>query len=146
MFSWFNKVSVQTFQPRIVVYRRGNLVLYHWECTSIYRLLSYPFGPLDPQVLSAKSARLAPITHPPPLIFEKKGNRFFLLSLVLTLTVHGLTVYGPRHCPYSNYLCRPLDISAVGTILIISWTLLFCSTKSRLDNKPPKFLRKRMGL
>ena len=75
---WFIKVSVQTFQPIIVIYRRGNLVFYHWECTSIYRPLSYPFGPLDPQVLKAKSARLAPIT--PSLIFEKKGLGFLVLS------------------------------------------------------------------
>ncbi len=27
----------------IVIYRRGNLVYHYWECTPIYRSLSYPF-------------------------------------------------------------------------------------------------------
>ena len=38
----FDWLVNQTFQP-IVIYRRGNFVYHHRECTSIYRPLSYPF-------------------------------------------------------------------------------------------------------
>ena len=38
----FIKLSVQTFQPLIVIYRMGNFVYHHWGCTSIYKSLSYP--------------------------------------------------------------------------------------------------------
>ena len=37
--SWFIKLCVQAFQPLILINRGGN----HWGCTTIYRLLSYPF-------------------------------------------------------------------------------------------------------
>ena len=40
------KLSVQKFQQLIVIYRLGNFVYNHWGCTSIYRLLSYPFRSL----------------------------------------------------------------------------------------------------
>ncbi len=43
---WFIRLSVQTFRPLIVIYRWGNFVYRHWECTSIYRPLSYPFWSL----------------------------------------------------------------------------------------------------
>ena len=39
----FLKLSVQTLQPLIVIFRRGNFLYNHWGCTSIYRQLSYPF-------------------------------------------------------------------------------------------------------
>ena len=39
----FIKLSVQTFQPLNVMYRRSNFVYHLWRCTSIYRPLSYPF-------------------------------------------------------------------------------------------------------
>ena len=39
-------LSVQTFQPLIVIYRRGNFVYHHGWCTSIYWTLSYPFRSL----------------------------------------------------------------------------------------------------
>ncbi len=42
----FIKSSVQPFQPLILIYRRDNIVYYHWGCTSIYRPLSYPFRSL----------------------------------------------------------------------------------------------------
>ena len=41
------KLSDQTFQPLILIYRIGNFVYQHWGYTSIYRLLSYPFRSLD---------------------------------------------------------------------------------------------------
>ena len=43
----FNKLSFQTFQPLVIIYRRGNFVYQHLVCTSIYRTLSYPFRSLD---------------------------------------------------------------------------------------------------
>ena len=36
LIGWFIKLSVQSFQPLIVIYGRGNFVYHHWECTSIY--------------------------------------------------------------------------------------------------------------
>ena len=37
------KLSVQTFQPVFLIYRRSNFVNNHWWCTSIYLSFSYPF-------------------------------------------------------------------------------------------------------
>ena len=48
---WFIKLSVQTFQPLILLYRRGNFVYHHWRSTSIFRPLSYPFRSLIPSPL-----------------------------------------------------------------------------------------------
>ena len=43
-FYWlFIKLSVKTFQPLTVIYKRDNFVYNHWGCTSIYRPLSFPF-------------------------------------------------------------------------------------------------------
>ena len=47
LISWFIKLSVQMFQPLILVYGRKNFVYNHWACISIYRPLSYPFRSLD---------------------------------------------------------------------------------------------------
>ena len=41
-----NKLSVQTFQSLILIYRRGNFVCHHWGCTWIHLPLSYPFRSL----------------------------------------------------------------------------------------------------
>ena len=38
-------LSFQTFQPLIVIYRRVNFVHHLFECTSIYRPLSYALDP-----------------------------------------------------------------------------------------------------
>ena len=46
LIGWLIKISVQTFQPIIIIYRRGNFVYHLRECTSIYRSLSYPFRSL----------------------------------------------------------------------------------------------------
>ncbi len=46
LISWFIKMSVQTFQALILIYRRGNFVNYQWF-TSDYRPLSYPFRSLS---------------------------------------------------------------------------------------------------
>ncbi len=46
LIAWFIKLSVQTFQPQIVIYSRGNFVYHHWGCKSIYRLLFYPLRSL----------------------------------------------------------------------------------------------------
>ena len=43
LVDWFINFSVQTFQPLIVIYIRGNFMYHHWKCKSIYRPLSYPF-------------------------------------------------------------------------------------------------------
>ena len=37
------KLSFQTYQPLILIYRRGNFVSHLWGFTSIYQPLSYPF-------------------------------------------------------------------------------------------------------
>ena len=39
-------INAQTFQPLILIYRRGNFVCHDWGCTSIFRPLSYPFKSL----------------------------------------------------------------------------------------------------
>ena len=36
----FIKLSIQSFLPLILIFRRGNFVYHHWRCTSIYRPLS----------------------------------------------------------------------------------------------------------
>ena len=38
----FIKLSIQTLQPPIVIYKRGSFVHHHWGYRSIYRPLSYP--------------------------------------------------------------------------------------------------------
>ena len=43
--SRFIKLSVKTFQPIIVIYRRANFVYYYWGCTSI---IGHCLIPLDP--------------------------------------------------------------------------------------------------
>ena len=43
LISWFIKLSIQTFQRLIIIYRRGKFVYHHWRCASIYWPLSYPF-------------------------------------------------------------------------------------------------------
>ena len=37
------KLSVQMFQPLILIYRRCTFVYHYWRCTSICRPLSFPF-------------------------------------------------------------------------------------------------------
>ena len=51
LIGWFIKLSVQTFQPIIGIYRRGNFVYNHYICTSIYWLLSYPFRSLKKKLI-----------------------------------------------------------------------------------------------
>ena len=47
-FDWLvQNIRVKTFQQIIFIYRTGNLVYYHRECTPIYRLLSYSIRTLD---------------------------------------------------------------------------------------------------
>ena len=52
LIRWLNnfgdliKFSVQTFQPLILIYRRGNFMHHHWGCTPIYPSLCYPFRSL----------------------------------------------------------------------------------------------------
>ena len=43
MISCFIKLSVRTFQPLILIQRRGNFVYNNWGCTSMYQPISYPF-------------------------------------------------------------------------------------------------------
>ena len=55
-FNWFIKLSVQTFQPLIEIYRRGHFVYHHCGCTYStprYVPLSYPFRylPMSTQAL-----------------------------------------------------------------------------------------------
>ena len=52
----FVKISVQTFQFLIVIYKRGNFVNHYVGCTSIYRPLSYPFRSL--WVYTLQSSRI----------------------------------------------------------------------------------------
>ena len=46
-------LGVQTFQPLISIYKRGNFVCHHWGYTSIYRPLAYPFRSLQISVQKA---------------------------------------------------------------------------------------------
>ena len=46
LLNFIIKLSVQTFQPLTVIYRRGNFIYHHWGCASIYRPLSYTFRSL----------------------------------------------------------------------------------------------------
>ena len=52
-----NKLSVQTFKPLFITYRRRNFVYHHQECTSIYQPQSYPFRSLA--FISLKNKYLA---------------------------------------------------------------------------------------
>ena len=58
LIGWFKTITVQTFRPLIVIYRKVNFEYIDWECTSIYRPLSYPFRYLKitmvPKVLIRK--------------------------------------------------------------------------------------------
>ena len=48
LIGWFIKLSVNTFQLLIVIYKKGNNIVYHyWGSTSICWPLSYPFRSLD---------------------------------------------------------------------------------------------------
>ena len=47
LIHWFSKLSVQTFKPLIIIYRRCNFVYHYWGCTSIYWQLSYLFRSLQ---------------------------------------------------------------------------------------------------
>ena len=44
---WLINGSVQTFQPLIQIYKRCRFVYHYWECTLIYRPLSYPYRSLE---------------------------------------------------------------------------------------------------
>ena len=46
LINWFIKLSVQTFQRLIQIYRLGYFVFHNWGCTSIYWPLSYLFRSL----------------------------------------------------------------------------------------------------
>ena len=46
VIGWFIKLSVNTFQPIIVIFRKDSIVYHHWGCKSTYWPLSYPN--LDP--------------------------------------------------------------------------------------------------
>ena len=37
LIGWFIKMSIQTIQQLIVIYRMGNFLHYFWRCPSIYR-------------------------------------------------------------------------------------------------------------
>ena len=37
LIGWLIKLSVRTFQPIILIYRKYNYVYHHWKCTSIYQ-------------------------------------------------------------------------------------------------------------
>ncbi len=48
LICWIIKLSIQAFQPLIVIYRRGTFVVGdHWGFTYIFRPLSYPFRSLN---------------------------------------------------------------------------------------------------
>ena len=50
IFNWLVHLG-QTFKTLIVILKSGNFVYHHWECTSIYRPLSYLFRFLDDNAL-----------------------------------------------------------------------------------------------
>ena len=50
LIGWFFSYCVLTFQPIIVIYRRGNFVYHDWGCKLIYRPLSYLFRSLGSSV------------------------------------------------------------------------------------------------
>ena len=58
LISWFIKLSVQTFQPLIVIYNRRNFVYPHRGCTSMYWPLSYLFKSLIALVVIAKILKI----------------------------------------------------------------------------------------
>ena len=62
LIGWFIKLSVQTFQPLIVIYRKGNFVYRDWGCTSICRSLSYPFRLLN-NISFFYSVTISPSMH-----------------------------------------------------------------------------------
>ena len=62
LIGWFIKLSFQTFQPLILIYRRVNFVYPYWGWTSIYRLLSYPFRSLGKGAIETQNHRFRPST------------------------------------------------------------------------------------
>ena len=58
LICWLTKLSVQTFKPLIVNYRRSNFVYNYWKCTSIYLPLSYPFRSLHYNTEQTKQGTL----------------------------------------------------------------------------------------
>ena len=78
---WFFKLSVQMFQPLIVIYRRVNFVYYYWEWTSIYRLLSHPFWSLIIQTYNLLFREYLRSKTAEEIIMEYLEAPFFNLSL-----------------------------------------------------------------
>ena len=72
----FIKLSVQTFQPLILIYRSGNFVYYYWGCISIYRPLNYPLRSLSCYLFSFE------------LFLPKALLQFAVIVLVIQV-IHG---------------------------------------------------------
>ena len=74
---------IQTFQPLILIYRRGTFVYHHWGCTSIYRPLSFPFRSLQTErhhsTLYHRSMQSIPV------IFLTEANLPWFLSVLINL-------------------------------------------------------------
>ena len=80
LIGWFFKLSVQTFQTLIFIYRRGNFVYYHWGCASYYRPLSYPFRSLYTMVQYSATPFLTNIFN----LLYKHFYKLFLLFKFFT--------------------------------------------------------------
>ena len=79
LIDWIIKMRVQTFQPLIVIYRRGNFDYHHLGCTSIYK----PFFYLHSySVFFKKESELARfrVTEPAKLNLLVKSNTVFFLA------------------------------------------------------------------
>ena len=91
-FDWLvSQLSVLTFQPLIIIYRRGNFMFYLWGCISFYRSLSYPFRSLisipkqTPSPASLSSQFKTPklrmdIEYTMDIMTEEKFTQFRLLT------------------------------------------------------------------
>ena len=98
MIGCFIKLSIQTFQPTFVIYRRGYFVYYHWWCTSIYRPLSYPFRSLN---------AIGYPVHSPPLNLSVKYWRIcskLINSLTFSFNNNFLTNSFKIKCHLRNCL------------------------------------------
>ena len=121
MIGWFIKLSVQTFQPLIVIYKRVNPVYYYVGCTQIYRSLSYPFRSLVVNTTMEKYFRVMLIAATPPE--ASRGTCGSRLPIFILISLGRLVVPFPKlainSLSLSSYTVKENHIgSAVRYILL----------------------------
>ena len=112
MIGLFIKLSVQMFQPLIVIYKRGNIVYHHWGCAFIHRLLSYPFRSLKLYPIPAKLFYFCILR----VILRIRNFNFLLMRFLIQLVV----VHNNRFLGIVSFVTSPLK----GRSVVFSQQLL----------------------